>query len=144
VILFEVFMSTQPTITITTRDYERLEKLLDSLSAEQYEKVEALADELGRADVVSPQTVPAGVVTMNSRVKFTVLSTKKSFTYTLVYPQDMDGSADKISVLAPVGSALLGLTVGQEIEWTLAENKTTRVRIDSVEYQPEDSGDYHL
>jgi len=84
------------------------------------------------------------VVTMNSRVKFTVLSTKKSFTYTLVYPQDMDGSADKISVLAPVGSALLGLTVGQEIEWTLAENKTTRVRIDSVEYQPEDSGDYHL
>lgn len=137
-------MSTQPTITITTRDYERLEKLLDSLSAEQYEKVEALADELGRADVVSPQTVPAGVVTMNSRVKFTVLSTKKSFTYTLVYPQDMDGSADKISVLAPVGSALLGLTVGQEIEWTLAENKTTRVRIDSVEYQPEDSGDYHL
>ena len=137
-------MSTQPTITITTRDYERLEKLLDSLSAEQYEKVEALADELGRADVVSPQAVPAGVVTMNSRVKFTVLSTKKSFTYTLVYPQDMDGSADKISVLAPVGSALLGLTVGQEIEWTLAENKTTRVRIDSVEYQPEDSGDYHL
>lgn len=137
-------MSTQPTITITTRDYERLEKLLDSLSAEQYEKVEALAEELGRADVVSPQTVPAGVVTMNSRVKFTVLSTKKSFTYTLVYPQDMDGSADKISVLAPVGSALLGLTVGQEIEWTLAENKTTRVRIDSVEYQPEDSGDYHL
>ena len=137
-------MSTQPTITITTRDYERLEKLLDSLSAEQYEKVEALAEELGRADVVSPQAVPAGVVTMNSRVKFTVLSTKKSFTYTLVYPQDMDGSADKISVLAPVGSALLGLTVGQEIEWTLAENKTTRVRIDSVEYQPEDSGDYHL
>src|SRR5690606_18902480 len=65
VILFEVFMSTQPTITITTRDYERLEKLLDSLSAEQYEKVEALAEELGRADVVSPQAVPAGVVTMN-------------------------------------------------------------------------------
>lgn len=137
-------MSTQPTITITTRDYERLEKLLDSLSPEQYEKVEALADELGRADVVSPQAVPAGVVTMNSRVRFTVLSTQKSFTYTLVYPQDMDGSADKISVLAPVGSALLGLTVGQEIEWTLAENKTTRVRIDSVEYQPEDAGDYHL
>ena len=137
-------MSTQPTITITTRDYERLEKLLDKLSPEQYEKVEALADELGRADVVSPQAVPAGVVTMNSRVRFTVLSTQKSFTYTLVYPQDMDGSADKISVLAPVGSALLGLTVGQEIEWTLAKNKTTRVRIDSVEYQPEDAGDYHL
>jgi len=137
-------MSNQPTITITTRDYERLEKLLDSLSPEQYEKVEALAEELGRADVVSPQAVPAGVVTMNSRVRFTVLSTQKSLTYTLVYPQDMDGAADKISVLAPVGSALLGLTVGQEIEWNLAENKTTRVRIDSVEYQPEDAGDYHL
>lgn len=137
-------MMAQPNIVITQRDYERLEMLLDSLSAQNSLHGVGLIDELQRADLVPSQEIPATVITMNSRATFTVLSSGKQLTYTLVYPQDMDASGDKISILAPVGSALLGLSVGQEIEWSLGAGKTTRIRVDSIDYQPESSGDYHL
>lgn len=137
-------MNLQPSITITTRDYERLEKLLDAMPDDDHPGASSLSEELERAEVVPPQAIAPSVVTMNSRVTFTVLSTGKTATYTLSYPQDMDGSAEKISILAPVGSALLGLAVGQEIEWAISPHKTTRLRIDNVDYQPERAGDYHL
>lgn len=134
----------KPAITLSSRDFERIEKLLDSLPASSAVTRDRLFEELERADVISPKEVPPTLVTMNSRVTFTVLPEGKTMTYTLVYPADMDGSADKISILAPVGSALIGLSVGQEIDWSVGGDKSTRVRIEKVDYQPEEAGDFHL
>lgn len=134
----------KPAITLSSRDFERIENLLDSLPASSSATRDRLFEELERADIVAADAVPPTLVTMNSRVTFTVLPEGKTMTYTLVYPADMDGSADKISILAPVGSALIGLSVGQEIDWSMGGDKSTRVRIEKVEYQPEESGDLHL
>jgi regulator of nucleoside diphosphate kinase len=96
-----------------------------------------------RADVVEPEDVPATVVTMNSTVRFQVDSSLEEFSLTLVYPKDMDTSGGKISILAPVGSALLGLSQGDEIEWPKPGGGILRVRIKEVTYQPERSGVLH-
>lgn len=133
-------MTALPDITVSTRDYRHLAQLLDKMSAS--EATDRLLDELERATLLEPEQMPPEVVTMRSRVSFTLLSTGKVVTYTLAYPEDLDGSDDKLSVFTPVGSALLGLSVGQQIEWPLGAGKSTRVRIDSVDYQPERAGDY--
>jgi regulator of nucleoside diphosphate kinase len=61
---------------------------------------------------------------------------------TLVFPRDADGSADKVSILAPVGSALLGLRFGDSIEWPIPGGRTIRLRVLSIQYQPEAAGDF--
>lgn len=96
-----------------------------------------------RADVVAPQAIPPTVVTMNSTVRFAIAETSKEFCLTLVYPRDMDGSADRISILAPVGAALLGLSVGGELTWPGPGGKTMTVRVQEVVYQPERAGELH-
>jgi len=133
-----------PDICISSRDFERIETLLDSLPVAYTGIKERLLDEMARADIVEPEAIPPTVVTMNSCVTFTVVSTGQTMTRTLVYPKDQDGSADKVSLLTPMGSALLGLTVGQEIEWFIEPSKTMRVHIDDINYQPERAGDFHL
>jgi regulator of nucleoside diphosphate kinase len=132
--MFEVYMASEAQIVITERDFEQLEALLNSLPKCNHSGACRLMGELQRADVVASDKLTPNIVTMNSRVTFTVLSTGETFTYTLVYPKDTDGCADKISVLSPMGSALLGLSVGQEIEWFISTTKTIRVRINAVEY----------
>lgn len=122
-------MLSKPEVMVSASDYERLNALLDELP--DSDVVERLIDELERAEIVDPDKVPANVVAMQSTVTFTVLSTQKTFTYMLTYPHEATTS-NKLSVLTPVGSALLGLSVGQEIEWPLEANKSTRVRIDEV------------
>ncbi|HEY7883572.1 MAG TPA: nucleoside diphosphate kinase regulator [Cellvibrionaceae bacterium] len=135
-------MDTQPEIIVSARDYKHLGALIDKLPGSDI--TDRLLDELERATLVEPAEIPPDVVTMRSRVTFTILSTQKVCSYTLVYPADLDGSEGQLSVFTPVGSALLGLSVGQEIEWPLATGKTTRVRIDSVDYQPERAGEFNL
>src|SRR5690606_6988499 len=110
-------MNRRPNIVISSLDADRLERLLESLPGGSFPGKAALETGLMRADIVEPDEVPATVVTMNSKVRFRVTSSKEEFTLTLVYPRDMDGSSDRISILAPVGSALLGLSQGDEIEW---------------------------
>lgn len=102
-----------------------------------------LEAELDRADVVEPQEIPPTVVTMNSTVKFRVHSSQEEFQLTLVYPKDVDQSGGTISVLAPVGSALLGLSQGDEIEWPKPGGGTIQVRIEEILYQPERAGEFH-
>lgn len=136
-------MNDKPNIVISSRDAERLEKLLDSLPNKAFPGKDALEAELARADVVEPDEVPATVVTMNSTVRFKVLSTGEEFELTLVYPKDADASGRTISILAPVGSALLGLTQGAEIEWPSPGRGMITVRIEDVVYQPERAGEYH-
>ena len=73
----------------------------------------------------------------------TIDETGKEFCLTLVYPRDMDGSADRISIFAPVGSALLGLAVGDELAWPGPGGKSMTVRVKSIVYQPESAGELH-
>lgn len=136
-------MQTKPKVIISSLDAERLERLLDSLPRSAFPGKEALEAELERAEFVEPKDVPPTVVTMNSTVRFEVESSAEEFCLTLVYPKDLDESGSKISILAPVGSALLGLSQGDEIEWPKPGGGVLRVRIKEVSYQPERAGEYH-
>lgn len=136
-------MNTKPEVIISSVDLERLEKLLESLPGNAFPGMSELEAELARAEVVEPEEMPPTVVTMNSTVKFRVESTSEEFCMTLVYPKDLDGSDGSISILAPVGSALLGLSQGDNIEWPKPGGGVLRVRIEEVMYQPERSGEYH-
>jgi regulator of nucleoside diphosphate kinase len=133
-------MTSTPSLTITRLDLQRLQHLLDSLDDFGPGAV-ALQAELDRADVVGHDEVPAGVVTMNSRVHCREESSGKDYHLTLVYPQDAGGDG-KVSILAPVGSALLGLSVGQHIDWTAPSGKVLTLTLLAVEYQPQAAGEY--
>jgi regulator of nucleoside diphosphate kinase len=87
--------------------------------------------------------MPANVVTMNSTVKFVMQSSGEAFEMTLVYPKDADSSGKTVSILAPVGSALLGLTQGDEIEWPNPAGGMTTIQVTEVTYQPERDGALH-
>jgi regulator of nucleoside diphosphate kinase len=130
-----------PKIIISTLDAARLEALLDGL-ADSVPGTEELEAELARAEILPPEQIPPDVVTMNSTVTFRMLESDKHFSLTLVYPRDADTSGTRISVLAPVGSALLGLSVGDEIEWPKPGGGVLRVRIEEILYQPEREGDF--
>jgi regulator of nucleoside diphosphate kinase len=130
-------------IVLTSRDFERLEKLLQSLPADAFPGKSALESELRRADLVEPEQVPPDVVTMNSIVRFSFAESGEEFRLTLVYPKDAQGQPDRISVLAPVGSALLGLSVGDEIQWPRPGGGVSTVRVIDVSYQPERLGEFH-
>lgn len=136
-------MLKKPKVIISSLDAERLEKLIDALPDTAFPGKKDLEAELARAQIVAPKDVPPTVVTMNSTVRFAVESSRDEFQLTLVYPKDIDTSGEKISILAPVGSALLGLTQGDEIEWPKPGGGVLRVRIKEVVYQPERAGEHH-
>ncbi|MAY38544.1 MULTISPECIES: nucleoside diphosphate kinase regulator [Spongiibacter] len=136
-------MNENPSITISSLDADRLETLIDSLPDGAFPGRDALEAELARAEIVEPKDVPPTVVTMNSTVHFEVESSSESFCLTLVYPKDVDDSGKTISILAPVGSALLGLSQGDSIAWPKPGSGELRVRIKEVTYQPERAGEYH-
>jgi len=135
-------MNKRPRIMLTSQDLDRLEALLDTLPAGSFPGKSELQAELDRAEVVSPEAVSPDVVTMNSKVRF-ALESGEEFCLTLVYPKDMDGSAERISILAPVGSALLGLSVGEHIEWPRPGGGMMKVQLVEVIYQPERAGEFH-
>jgi regulator of nucleoside diphosphate kinase len=110
-------------LIISEQDYARLSKLIDS---------EILEDELSRAVLVPADQVPANVVKMHSRVTYVDESNGTSREVELVYPEEADSSAGKISVLSPVGSALLGLQVGQTIEWLFPNQQSRLLRVINV------------
>lgn len=136
-------MNARPNIVISSLDAERLEALLASLPKDSFPGRAELEAKLARAEIVDPKDIPSTVVTMNSTVRFRVASSTEEFILTLVYPRDMDSSSSKISILAPVGSALLGLAQGDEIEWPKPGGGRLRVRIEEVLYQPERAGVFH-
>lgn len=120
---------TQPNITISSNDFDKVHELLDDYSGNS--DYSLLLDELERANVVSMQELPNNIVKMNSIVTFTILESQQSFSLKLVYPEDT-ANEGTISILSPVGSALLGLSISQMIEWPLSSNQKTMVRIDTV------------
>ena len=132
------------TIRITEFDLERLQKLLNDAKYTEYRKsqyLEKLQMELSRAEIVSPQNVPGGVITMNSTVCLLDLDTGEEEIYTLVFPEDAELGQGKISILAPIGTAMLGYEVGDVFEWEVPAGKR-RLRVEKILYQPEASGDY--
>jgi regulator of nucleoside diphosphate kinase len=136
----DVSMSTHM-IVITERDMTRLQQLIDSARLQWRDQslLDRLEGELTRAKIVSGKRVPANIVTMNSRVRVTDLDTGKESTYQVVFPRDANTSKNMISVLAPIGTALLGFKVGSKIEWE-TPGGLRRLRIDAIEYQPEAAG----
>jgi regulator of nucleoside diphosphate kinase len=130
-------------IFVTDDDFERLTRLLEQRqgSARDGELRAALDEELGRARIVAATAIPPDVVTMNSDVRFEDVETGERFEARLVYPEQADVDRGQISVLAPVGSALLGLSVGQSIRWPLPRGGTRHLRVVAVTYQPEAAGD---
>jgi regulator of nucleoside diphosphate kinase len=136
-------MTAKPVITVTTLDLERLQKVIDDAPEDLQEQADLLQEELLRANVVKPGQVPADVVTMNSRVRFRVQPGDIEREMTLVYPRDADAAANRISVLAPAGAAMLGLTTGDHIDWPTPSGGTVDVCILEVVYQPERAGDLH-
>ena len=135
-------MEKRPTIILTSQDLDRLDALLESLPATVFPGRAELRAELDRAEIVESDVVPPDVVTMNSKVRF-ALESGEEFCLTLVYPKDMDDSAETISILAPVGSALLGLSAGDHIEWPRPGGGMMKVRLVEVVYQPERAGEFH-
>lgn len=126
-------MTERPSLYLTQDDLERLSHLLEAQGG-RFAKLEG---ELARARVVPRGEIPHDVVTMNSRVLFENETTGERREVTVVYPRDADIDAGKISVLVPVGTALLGLRVGQSIDWELPSGEKHRYRVIEVPYQPE-------
>ena len=131
-------MADLPQIYLTQNDMESLFKLVDAQPGKRLEKLES---ELVRARVVPRDEIPEDVVTMNSRVVFENETTGERREITLVYPGNADIDAGRISVLVPIGTALLGLRVGQSIDWELPGGEKQRYRIVDVPFQPEAAGE---
>ena len=135
-------MTEPPSIYLTQDDCDRLSNLLEAYAAGSGgRRFDALENELARAIVVPPEQIPKDVLTMNSRVVFEDETTGERREVTLVYPAHADIGAGKISILVPVGSALLGLRIGQSIDWNLPNGQRRRYRVIAVPYQPEAAGD---
>jgi regulator of nucleoside diphosphate kinase len=140
-------MAINGVIWLTGQDYNRLRHLLAELTRQSrgmQAGVETLEEILDLARIVQPEKVPGNVVTMNSRVRYEDVATGEKGTVTIVYPADADPSDQKISVLSPVGAALLGEAERSEVELPLPHGQTRRIRISNVLYQPEAQGDFAL
>ena len=136
-------MARKPQLILSSLDLDRIEALLAAIPSSAFAGKAELQAELDRADVLPPEQMPPNVVTMNSTVQFSIVETGKELRLTLVYPRDLDGSADKVSIFAPVGSALLGLWVGDELAWPGPGGKAMTVRVTDILFQPERAGELH-
>lgn len=136
-------MTQRPKIVISSRDLDRLEKLLEDAPANAFPGMAELEAELVRAQVIEPNEVPGNIVTMNSTVRFSIDDSAEVLTRTLVYPKALDESGRKISVMAPVGSALLGMPEGGEIEWPRPGGGSMQIKVHEVVEQPERAGEFH-
>jgi regulator of nucleoside diphosphate kinase len=128
-------------ITITQFDYDRLAKLLAKKSPLDNSDRMLLA-ELDKSQVVAPADIPNDVITMNSEVRFSD-SSGKPLTYWVVFPEDADVAAGKLSVLSPIGCALLGYTVGDTVELT-APSGVRKLTVEEILHQPEREGNFDL
>lgn len=134
----------QPKIYITKTDEEKLRGLIREAQYTEYrgsDYLKMLSAELDKAQIVDPHEVPPDVITLNSTAHLIDLEADDEMIFTLVFPEEADVSQGKISVLAPIGTAMLGYRVGDIIEWDTPGGKR-KIRVNKVIYQPEASGDY--
>lgn len=133
-------------IYITEFDLVRLKELVNvgiTFKERDREYLESLQNELDRAHIVKPTAIPHNVVTMNSRVCIKDMETAKENIYTLVFPSDADIEQGKISILAPIGTAILGYRAGDTVDWPVPGG-TRKVRVQEILFQPEAAGRYDL
>ncbi|MHB8135478.1 MAG: nucleoside diphosphate kinase regulator [Anaerolineaceae bacterium] len=138
-------MSSKP-IYITEFDLQRLQKLIQESQYTNYRKssyLETLKKELDRAKIVAPTMIPPNVITMNSRVVLKDIESGEEETYTLVFPEDADMEQNKVSVLAPIGTGMIGYEVGDVFDWPVPSG-FRNLKVMKIIYQPESSGDFHL
>ena len=131
-------------IYITNYDMKRLRELIMVTKETDNEKkkyLKELEDELDKGEVVNFQDIPRNVITMNSKVRLRDINTQKEIIYWLVFPDDANADQGKISILAPIGTALLGYKVGDIIEWRVPAG-LTKLKVEEILYQPEAAGDY--
>lgn len=134
---------TRPAIIINELDAERIDRLLEQSEFASSPVADALNDELDRAQMLAPEAMPHDVVSMNSTVRFRDLSNGEERVRTLVFPSQVTDSATQLSVLAPVGAALLGLKVGSAIHWELPGGASAHLEVLELLYQPEAAGEFH-
>ena len=133
-------------IYVTEPDYHRLSALIETTrerNGVDREYINKLEAELDRAEIVDPKHIPADVITMRSKVRLKDLVTGEANNYSLVFPTEADFSEGKISILAPIGTAILGYKLGDIIEWPVPSG-LRRIKVDEIVYQPEATGDYEL
>ena len=134
------------TIYITDFDFRRITELLKVAKYFKYQDrddLKKLEQELERATVVDSRDIPPDFVTMNCKVELLDLDKNEKMTFTLVFPNAANIDQGKISILAPIGTAILGYRVGDTVIWQVPAGQR-RIKIEKILYQPEASGDYHL
>ncbi len=122
-------MSESPSLTISQEDFQKITAIISNA---KFEIAELLEEELSRAKVVPASQMPPDTVSMGSQVTFVDLDTNEECTTTLVYPHESDIHQHRVSILAPVGAALIGLRVGQTINWPLKNMKVRRLKVTAV------------
>jgi len=130
---------TTPPIHITKSDHEKLTRLIEELSPDQVRRpvhLQRLMDELNRAELKDSTEIASDIVTLNSRVRIKELDDDDLLEFTLVTPDKVDTETGRISVLAPLGTAMLGYRAGDTFEWPVP-NGVCRARIEQVVFQPE-------
>lgn len=133
-------------IYVTEFDLARLRELVNvgiSFKERDRDYLESLRNELDRAHVVEPRGIPRDIVTMNSQVRIEDMDTGDENVYTLVFPSEARIAERKVSILAPIGTAMLGCRVGDTVDWPVPAG-TLKVRIKNILYQPEAAGHYDL
>lgn len=121
----------QRSVIVGQKTYSKLSQLIEKLQSKEFSPLE---DELDAATIVEEHNIPSNVVTMNSLVTFKNLTTNQVATLRLVYPNEHKDSTT-VSVLAPIGAALIGLREGEQIHWPLPNGKSAQLKIVSVDQQ---------
>ena len=133
-------------IYITNNDMKRLRELImvaKEFGNKDKKYLRELEDELNKGEVVNSRDIPNNIITMNSKVRLRDINTQKEMICWLVFPDDSNADQGKISILAPIGTALLGYKVGDIIEWEVPAG-VTKLKVEEILYQPEAAGYYQL
>ncbi len=130
--------------TITDLDHVRIFNLLrrQAAAGSASDHASVLAEVIDASDQVRPQEIAGDVVTMYSKLRVADPAGGDERSVTLVYPPDADAAQGMISVLSPLGTALLGVRVGEVAQWQGADGKPGALTVLAIEFQPEASGDY--
>jgi regulator of nucleoside diphosphate kinase len=137
-------MASVRTIVITQADRDRLMGLIQRMEKNKSGETEYLTnlrEELEKATIVDPHEVLADVITMNSTVRLRDLDDDEIMEVTLVYPHEADADENRVSVLAPVGTAIIGYQKGDIVEWPVPAG-IIRLKVEEVIYQPERAGEF--
>jgi len=122
----------KPEIIVSTHDLERLEGLLSTPPTRNRSDLDDLRAELERARVLDDDAMPDNVIVMNSRARFREETSGREYELTLAWPHEASAADGKVSIFSPAGSALLGLSVGQHIDWQTPEGRAIQITVLAV------------